>query len=272
MRRMHYIRVWTILAVFAVIAPLQAQKAALPSEVENEQVLGINKELYHATLMPYKDRSESLTANRRASTWARSLNGQWKFHWVPRPEERPVDFYKPDYDVSAWKEIPVPSNMEVQGYGTPIYTNFTYPFKKDWPRVTSEPPKEYTAYLERDPVGSYRREFDVPADWNGRRIFLNFDGVDSAFFIWVNGKKVGYSVNSRNPAEFDLTSYVVPGQKNLLAVEVYRYSAGSYMEDQDMWRLSGIFRNVTLWSAPQEHIRDFSLTTDLDRRSGTTPR
>ena len=253
-----------MLALFALIPLLHAQQAVMPSEVEDEQVLGINKEPYHATLMPYKDRSEAVLANRSASTWARSLNGQWKFHWVPRPEERPVDFYKPTFNVNAWKEIPVPSNMEVQGYGTPIYTNFTYPFKKDWPRVTSEPPKEYTAYLERDPVGSYRREFEVPSAWNGRRIFITFDGVDAGFFVWVNGKKVGYSVNSRNPAEFDLTSYVVPGQKNVLAVEVYRYTAGSYMEDQDMWRLSGIFRNVTLWSAPQVHVRDFALRTDLD--------
>jgi len=252
------------LALLPLAPLLHAQHAALPPEVENEQVLGINKEPYHATLMPYKDRGEAVVANRRASSWARSLNGQWKFHWVPRPEERPVDFYKPDFDVSSWKEIPVPSNMEVQGYGTPIYTNFTYPFKKDWPRVTSEPPKQYTAYLERDPVGSYRRDFDVPVDWKGRRTFITFDGVDAGFFIWVNGKQVGYSVNSRNPAEFDLTDYVVPGQKNLLAVEVYRYTAGSYMEDQDMWRLSGIFRNVTLWSAPQVHIRDFAVKTDLD--------
>ena len=162
---------WALLVVFASGPLLVAQQATLPPEVENEQVLGINKEPYHATLMPYKDRGEALVANRRASTWARSLNGQWKFHWVPRPEERPVDFYNPSFDVSAWKEIPVPSNMEVQGYGTPIYTNFTYPFKKDWPRVTSEPPKEYTTYLERDPVGSYRREFEVPSSWNGRRIF-----------------------------------------------------------------------------------------------------
>jgi beta-galactosidase len=266
MIKSHRIRslLWGLLLVSARIPSLQAQQSVTPSEVENEQVLGINKEPYHATLMPYKDRNEALVANRGASTWARSLNGRWKFHWVPRPEDRPVDFYKPTFDVSAWKEIPVPSNMEVQGYGTPIYTNFTYPFKKDWPKVTDEPPHEYTTYLERDPVGSYRREFNVPSTWSGRRIFLTFDGVDSAFFIWVNGKKVGYSVNSRNPAEFDLTSYVVPGQKNLLAVEVYRYSAGSYMEDQDMWRLSGIFRNVTLWSAPQVHVRDFALTTDLD--------
>ncbi len=259
----HGSRAWALLFVFVFAPFLRAQQAPLPPEVENEQVLGINKEPYHATLMPYKDRSEALVANRRASTWARSLNGPWKFHWVPRPEERPLDFYKPSYDVSAWKEIPVPSNMEVQGYGTPIYTNFTYPFKKDWPRVTGEPPKEYTTYSERDPVGSYRREFEVPAAWNGRRIFVTFDGVDAGFFVWVNGKRVGYSVNSRNPAEFDLTSFVTPG-KNLLAVEVYRYTAGSYMEDQDMWRLSGIFRNVTLWSAPQVHIRDFAVTTDLD--------
>ncbi len=266
MIQMRYFRS-TLRSIFllSLLTPsLHAQQAATPPEVENEQVLGVNKEPYHATLMPYKDRREALVANRKASTWARSLNGQWKFHWVPRPEARPVDFYKPSFDVSAWKEIPVPSNMEVQGYGTPIYTNFTYPFKRDWPRVTSEPPKEYTTYLERDPVGSYRREFDVPSAWNGRRVFLTFDGVDSAFFVWVNGKKVGFSVNSRNPAEFDLTSYVVPGQKNLLAVEVYRYSSGSYMEDQDMWRLSGIFRNVTLWSAPQIHVRDFAVTTDLD--------
>jgi beta-galactosidase len=266
MIRMRYFS-WVVckmLALFALIPLLHAQQAVMPSEVEDEQVLGINKEPYHATLMPYKDRSEALLANRSASTWARSLNGQWKFHWVPRPEERPVDFYQPGFDVSAWKEIPVPSNMEVEGYGTPIYTNFTYPFKRDWPRVTSEPPKEYTAYLERDPVGSYRREFEVPSAWNGRRIFITFDGVDAGFFVWVNGKKVGYSVNSRNPAEFDLTSYVVPGQKNVLAVEVYRYTAGSYMEDQDMWRLSGIFRNVTLWSAPQVHVRDFALAADLD--------
>ncbi len=250
--------------VLLALIPLLHAQAVTPPEVENEQILGINKEPYHATLMPYKDRSEAVVANRLASTWARSLNGQWKFHWVPRPEDRPVDFYKPDFDVSAWKEISVPSNMEVLGYGTPIYTNFTYPFKKDWPRVTGEPPKEYTAYLERDPVGSYRREFNVPSAWKGRRIFIDFDGVDAGFFVWVNGKKVGYSVNSRNPAEFDLTSYVVPGQKNMLAVEVYRYTAGSYMEDQDMWRLSGIFRNVTLWSAPPVHVRDFALKTDLD--------
>src|ERR1035437_2136877 len=253
-----------LLAFFALVPLLHAGQLPLPSEIENEQVLGINKEPYHATLMPYANRAEALVADRKGSSWARSLNGSWKFHWVPRPEERPADFYKPEFDVSSWKEIPVPSNMEVQGYGTPFYRNFGYTFQKDWPRVTSEPPKEYTAYKERDPVGSYRRDFEVPVAWNGRRVSVKFDGVDSAFFLWVNGKKVGYSVNSRNPAEFDITRYVKPGQKNMIAVEVYRYSSGSYMEDQDMWRLSGIFRNVTLWTAPQVHIRDFSIAADLD--------
>ncbi|RYE04857.1 MAG: glycoside hydrolase family 2, partial [Sphingobacteriaceae bacterium] len=127
----------------------------------------------------------------------------------------------------------------------------------------STPPETYTAFKERNPVGSYRRDFEVPANWNGGRIFITFDGVDSGFFLWINGVKVGYSVNSRNAAEFDITKYVKPG-KNMVAAEVYQYNSGSYLEDQDMWRLHGIFRNVTLWKAPDEHIRDFFIKTDLD--------
>lgn len=238
-------------------------QAPLPAEIEDPQCLGINKEPFHATLMPYGNLKQALTANRSESTYARSLNGQWKFNWVPRPEQRPVDFYKPDYDVSGWKEIPVPSNWQIQGYGTPFYRNNGYTFQKDWPHVLAEPPFNFTSKVERDPVGSYRREFDVPADWQGRQTFITFDGVDSAFFLWINGQKVGFSVNSRNAAEFNITKYLKPG-KNLLAAEVYTYSAGSYIEDQDMWRLSGIFRNVTLWSSPSEHIRDFFIKTDLD--------
>jgi beta-galactosidase len=241
----------------------QATAAAVPPEIENEQMLGINKEPAHATLMPYASMQEALAAKRHASSLCRSLNGSWKFYWVPRPEERPVDFYKPDFDVSAWKEIPVPSCWQLLGYGTPYYRNLGYTFQRDWPRVMSEPPRNWTAYEERNPVGSYRRDFEVPTEWKDRRVFLTFDGVDSAFFLWINGQKVGYSVNSRNAAEFDITPYVKPGT-NMVAAEVYRYSAGSYLEDQDMWRLSGIFRNVTLWSAPQVHIRDFFIKTDLD--------
>ncbi|WPV02940.1 glycoside hydrolase family 2 TIM barrel-domain containing protein [Mucilaginibacter sp. cycad4] len=239
--------------------------ASVPKEIEDPENIGINKEASHATLMPYASLKEALTGNRHASSFSRSLNGLWKFNWVDWPQKRPVNFYKPDYDVSKWKDIKVPSNWQVEGYGTPYYSNFTYIFQKDFPRVMSTPPEKYTAFTERNPVGSYRRDFTVPAEWSGRRIFITFDGVDAGFFVWVNGKKVGYSVNSRNAAEFDLTKYIKPG-KNTLAVEVYRFTTGSYLEDQDMWRLSGIFRNVTLWSSPQEHIRDYFVKTNLDKQ------
>jgi beta-galactosidase len=242
---------------------IKGDTAEVPKEIEDPQCLGIHKEPAHATLMPYADLKEALKANRYASTYSRSLNGTWKFHYVPWPQQRPVDFYKTNYDVSRWDNIKVPSNWQVEGYGTPYYSNYTYIFKKDFPHVMSAPPVSWTAYKERNPVGSYRRDFDLPADWKGRRVFLTFDGVDAGFFLWVNGKKVGYSVNSRNAADFDITAYVKPG-RNIVALEVYRFTVGSYLEDQDMFRLSGIFRNVTLWSAPQEHIRDFFVQTDLD--------
>lgn len=237
--------------------------ALVPSEIQDPECLGIHKEADHATLMPYASLIEALNADRHASSYYINLDGTWKFHWVDWPQKRPVDFYKPGYDVSGWADIAVPSNWQVKGYGTPYYSNYTYIFRKDFPRVMSAPPVSWTAYQERNPVGSYRRDFTVPREWDGRRIFITFDGVDAGFFLWVNGQKVGYSVNSRNAAEFDITRYVRPGN-NVLAVEVYRFTTGSYLEDQDMWRLSGIFRNVSLWSSPQEHIRDFFIQTDLD--------
>lgn len=252
-------------SVNAQLNPPSAQgNAPVPPEIENPEITGINKEPYHATLMPYANLQEALRAKRHSSSYCRSLNGLWKFNWVPRPEQRPSDFYKPDFDVSAWKEIPVPSNWEVQGYGTPFYRNLGYTIKRDFPHVMSEPEERYTSFKERNPVGSYRREFDLPSEWTGRRIFVTFDGVDCAFFLWVNGQKVGFSVNSRNAAEFDLTKYLKKG-KNLIAAEVYQYSSGTWLEDQDMWRLHGIFRNVTLWSAPEVHVRDFFVKTDLDK-------
>ena len=237
--------------------------APVPPEIEDPENIGINKEANHATLMPYGSLPEALAAKRSASSFSQSLNGLWKFNWVDWPQKRPVDFYKPEYDVSGWKEIKVPSNWQVEGYGTPYYSNYNYIFQSDFPKVMSNPPERFTAFKERNPVGSYRRNFTVPATWKGRRIFITFDGVDAGFFIWVNGQQVGYSVNSRNAAEFDLTKYIKPGN-NTLAVEVYRFTTGSYLEDQDMWRLSGIFRNVTLWSSPQEHIRDYFVQTNLD--------
>lgn len=244
--------------------------APVPPEIENEQIQGINKIPYHSILMPYASLNEAMRGDRNRSSYARSLNGTWKFAWVKRPEERQADFYRTDFDDSKWKTIDVPSNVEVKGYGTPYYRNAGYIFQPDPPRVMSEPPKNYTNYVERNPVSSYRRTFDVPAAWAKRQTFITFYGVDAGFFVWVNGKRVGFSTNSRNPAEFDLTPYIHTG-KNSIAVEVYRFTTGSYFEDQDMYRLSGIFRDVTLWSAPKVHIQDTFVKPDLDSsyRDGT---
>jgi beta-galactosidase len=232
-------------------------------EWENQTVSEINKTPRHATLMPYPDRTNAVQGTRQASIYHQSLNGNWKFNWVPKPEDRPVNFYQLSYDVGAWDEFTVPSSWEMQGYGTPIYTNVTYPHANNPPSVTSTPSASYTAYLERNPVGSYRREFTIPAEWTGRRVFIHFDGVMSAFYLWINGQKIGYSEDSMTPAEFDITEYLVGGT-NVLAAEVYRWCDGSYLEDQDMWRMSGIYRDVYLFSTPQVHLRDFWVKSDLD--------
>jgi beta-galactosidase len=232
-------------------------------EWEDQTIHEINKAPRHATLMPYPDRSSALHGTREASVYHQSLNGQWRFHWVAKPQDRPVNFYASGYDVSGWDEITVPSNWEMQGYGTPIYTNITYPFQNNPPSVTGTPPNNYTAYTQRDPVGSYRQDFTIPQQWTGRRVFIHFDGVMSAFYLWINGQLVGYSEDSMSPAEFDITEYLVPGT-NVLAAEVYRWCDGSYLEDQDMWRMSGIYRDVYLFSTPQVHLRDFWVRSDLD--------
>ena len=218
---------------------------------ENPAVLGINKLPYHATLQlpsKWKECKEIV-----------SLDGQWLFHWSRNPEERPVDFYHVDYDVSGWDKITVPGNWQLQGFGTPIYTNISYPFQRNRPSVTSEPPRDWTAYENRNPVGSYVTFIDVTKEMLSQNLILHFGGVHSAFYVWVNGQKVGYSQNSMSPAEFDVTKYMREGS-NRLAVEVYRWSDGSYLEDQDMWRLSGIFREVQLWVRPLVHIADYHVT------------
>ncbi|WPU96116.1 glycoside hydrolase family 2 TIM barrel-domain containing protein [Mucilaginibacter sabulilitoris] len=229
---------------------------------ENEQVFGINKEVTHVTYIPYASARQALRNIPEVSPWYLSLDGQWKFNWVKQPSERPINFYQQSFDDTAWKTIPVPCNMEMQGYGTPIYTNITYPFKTNPPKVMNPAPADWTVSKEPNPVGSYRRNFDIPANWDGRQIFVHFNGVQSAFYIWVNGQKVGYSQNSMSPAEFDITKYVKPG-KNLIAVEVYKYSDGSYLEDQDMFRFSGIFRSVFVYAVPKLHLRDYFMLSDL---------
>ncbi|MBN2447084.1 MAG: beta-galactosidase, partial [Phycisphaerae bacterium] len=198
----------------------------LPLDWENPEVFSRNKEPGHCTLMPYADVASALECKREASPYFQSLNGNWKFNWVGKPADRPIDFYKPGYDVSGWKEIPVPSNWQRHGYDQAIYLNITYPYPANPPYIPHE----------RNPVGSYRRQFTVPGAWDGREIFLHFDGVKSAFYVWVNGNMVGYSQDSMTPAEFNVTQYLQPGA-NTIAVEVYRWSDGSYLEDQDMWRL-----------------------------------
>jgi len=219
----------------------------------NVTILQQNREAAHATMMVYQDEKQALNFNREKSPFYQSLNGLWKFNWSKKPADRPVDFYTQSFDPSSWDEITVPSNWELGGYGIPIYTNIDYPF----------PPDEVKAPKDWNPVGSYRREFTVPGTWKGRDVLINFDGVQSAFYLWINGEKVGYSQGSRTPAEFNITKYLKKG-KNSLAVEVYRWSDGSYMEDQDFWRLSGIYRDVYLWSTPKQHIRDYKITSTLD--------
>ena len=239
------------IALFASVLALQAQ--AQVRDWENPAVLGINKLPYHATLQ--------LPSREKECKEIVSLDGQWQFHWSRNPEERPKDFYREDYDVSSWGRITVPGNWQTQGYGTPIYININYPFVKDRPRVTTEPPRDWTAYENRNPVGSYARFFDVTKEMLSKNLILHFGGVHSAFYVWVNGRRVGYSQNSMSPAEFDVTPYVREG-RNKLAVEVYRWSDGSYLEDQDMWRLSGIFRPVQLWVRPLVHISDYHVTAE----------
>ena len=167
------------------------------------------------------------------------------------------DFWKTEFDDTTWGTIPVPSNVEMYGNGIPIYTNVRYPWRAqpNPPFVPGDDPN--------NTVNSYRRTFDLPRDWSGRRVFLTFDGVNSFFTVWINGQKVGMGKDSRTPVEFDVTPYLKPGQ-NLVAVENFRWCDGSYLEDQDFWRLSGIFRDVYLWSPAAVHVRDFEVKTDLD--------
>ena len=241
-----------LLITLAAVLAMQAH-AQQPHDWENPAVLGIHKLPYHATLQ--------LPSRQQECTEILSLDGQWLFRWSPRPELRPADFYREDFDLSGWDQITVPGNWQMQGFGTPIYTNFNYPFVRNRPSVTTEPPRDWTAYENRNPVGSYVRFFDVTKEMLAQNIILHFGGVHSAFYVWVNGQRVGYSQNSMSPAEFDVTHFLRHG-RNRLAVEVYRWSDGSYLEDQDYWRLSGIFRSVQLWVRPLVHISDYHVTAE----------
>lgn len=223
---------------------------------ENHHVLQINREPARAAFFSY----ENTFGDNQIS-----LNGTWKFHWSPTPEGRIADFHTIDFNDANWKNFPVPANWEVNGYGTPLYVSSGYSFRVDPPRVTSTPPEKYTAFNERNPTGQYRRIFTLPEGWKTGQVFLRFDGVQSAFYVWINGKKIGYSQGSMEPAELNVTKYVNAGE-NQIAIEVYKYCDGSYLEDQDMWRFGGIHRDITLFHSPDIRIADLHIRTLLDKK------
>lgn len=221
---------------------------------ENPEVFAEGRLAPRATLFPYVSETAALAGDFKSSPYYRSLNGMWKFKFSPRPDMRPEGFWQKGYDISGWDEICVPGNWEMQGYGVPIYTNINYPFPKNPPYIPHED----------NPVGCYKRMFDIPDEWDGRRIFLHFDGSTSGMYVWVNGRAAGYVQSVKNPAEFDITDFVKPGSANEVACEVYRWTDGSYLEDQDFWRLSGIERDVYMYSTADRRILDIFATAGLD--------
>ena len=251
----------------------QVEKPKIESPYwEDETIFAENKEVGVATYMPYASEQEMIADKDYYNTpWTApknsrylSLNGTWKFHFVPEPSQRPLDFWKDGYDTSSWDTIPVPSNWEMQGYDKPLYCNVEYPHANTPPYIKARPGfndggKNYGI----DPVGSYVRTFRVPTDWDGRRTFIHFGGIYSAAFVWLNGQYVGYTQGSNNVSEFDITKYLKKGEDNRLAVQVFRWSDGSYLECQDMFRMSGIFREVYLYNTPRMAVRDHYVTSQV---------
>lgn len=256
------------------------QAAPTGWEWQSPDSVAVNKQQPHAWFFSFRNVEEARKVLPENSSYWKSLDGLWKFHWAPNPDERPKDFYRTDYDVSQWDDIKVPMNWNLAGlqkdgnnkYGDPLYSNQRVIFQHSWQPmndwkggVMRTPPTNWMTYRNRNEVGSYRRTFSVPADWKGQQIYLNFDGVDSFFYLYINGKYVGFSKNSRNLAEFDITPYLnKEGEENTVAVEVYRHSDGSFLESQDMFRLPGIFRTVALVAKPQVQVRDIKAIPDLD--------
>lgn len=263
------------LSIFLLEGKTQENKTASSNlaEWQNIAVYGINKEPAHSNLMPFRTVNEALTLKKNQSVYYKTLSGKWKFNFVHKPADRPVDFFKVGYDDSKWDYIAMPANWELLGYDYPIYVNHQYefadfkaPISKEikftdriYPANPGQVPSDY------NPVGSYRTKFYVPENWKGREVFIQFGAVKSAFYLWINGQKVGYSEDSKLPAEFNITKYLKEGE-NLLAAEVYRWSDGSYLECQDFWRISGIERDVYLYSTPKVRIFDFFAHADLDKQ------
>ncbi|WP_448780687.1 glycoside hydrolase family 2 TIM barrel-domain containing protein [Bacteroides congonensis] len=242
-------KIYTLLLGTLIACPIQAQTV---HDWENHHVLQINREPARAAFTPFTEQKGDCSL---------CLDGMWKFRWTPVPDQKIIGFYRADFDDRDWTDFPVPANWEINGYGTPIYVSAGYPFKIDPPRVMGEPKADYTTYKERNPVGQYRRTFVLPADWTAKgQTFLRFEGVMSAFYVWINGERVGYSQGSMEPSEFNITKYLYSGE-NQIALEVYRYSDGSYLEDQDFWRFGGIHRSIHLMHTPDVRIRDYAVRT-----------
>lgn len=248
-------------------------------EWQSPDSLACNKEQPHAWFFSFRDAEEARKVLPEYSSYWQSLDGKWKFHWAKQPDERPKDFYLTGYDDSHWDDVLVPMSWNVAGlrpdgnnlYGDPLYSNqrviFHHVYRvDDWKGGVMRTPKtNWMTYRNRNEVGSYRRTFTIPADWKDKEIFINFDGVDSFFYLYINGRYVGFSKNSRNLAEFNITPYLLAdGRENVVAVEVYRHSDASFLESQDMFRLPGIFRTVALTAKPKVHVSDFKAIPELD--------
>lgn len=239
-----------IFALLSALSLTMTVGADVP-DWENHHVLHINREPARAAFIPFGEVKGDRTL---------SLNGMWRFRWTQTPDERVVDFYRTDFDDRAWVDFPVPANWEINGYGTPIYASAGYVFKIDPPRVMGTPKQKFTTFEERNPVGQYRRTFTLPEGWCEGQTFLRFEGVMSAFYVWINGERVGYSQGSMEPSEFNITPYLREGA-NQIAIEVYRYSDGSYLEDQDFWRFGGIHRDVMLYHTGDVRLMDYAVRT-----------
>lgn len=242
------------LSLLLLAATMAGGISAAVNDWENPQVFAEGRLAPRATAFPYPSGAEAIKGDHASSPWFMSLNGKWAFKFSPKPADRPADFYKSGYDTSSWDSIPVPSNWELQGYGTPIYTNVVYPYPNNIPNIPHDD----------NPVGSYTRTFSIPSSWDGRQVYLHFDGSTAGMYVWVNGHKAGYVQSTKNPSEFDITRYLKTGE-NRISCEVYRWTDGSYLEDQDFWRLSGIDRDVYLYSTGQQRILDFFADAGLDR-------
>lgn len=245
------------------LSPLIAFAEQLP-EWQTIDAMRLGQLDPHACVVPYAGGSGLLAdiadQNYKSSPWYMDLNGRWSFKWSQSPKERPEGFFNKDYNVASWNKINVPGNWQTQGYGTKLYVNTTYEFDSNYYNFKKNPP--YVP-VDSNEVGSYRREFTIPAAWRDRRTVLCLEGVSSFYYVWINGHLLGYNQDSKTAAEWDITEYLVDGP-NTLALEVYRWSAGSYLECQDMWRLSGIERDVYLYSTPKTYIADYTVTSPLD--------